>query len=93
MSKSKGKTVLTIAGFFLGAGHVGQAFFGASSSLIGGLYGASLAGSLWSATHKPKIDNSNSYNFNQLMNSVSSEDRIPIIYGTRKWGGWHYKEA
>lgn len=92
MGKNTGKTILTIAGFFVGAGGWGQSVFGvagaANASLIGGLYGAALASSLWTATHQESQDNSStSYAFDQIANTVSARDRIPIIYGTRKWGG------
>jgi hypothetical protein len=59
--------------------------------LAGGIYGASLGGTIWSATHKEKAP-SQTYDFDVLQNQVSSEAMIPIIYGTRKWGGyqtWH----
>lgn len=53
-----------------------------------GIYGMSLANTIWSATHKPS-EVTQTYNFDALMNTVSSEAMIPIIYGTRKWGGYN----
>ena len=50
-----------------------------------------MAGSIWTATHKEKAP-TQTYDFDVLQNQVSSEAMIPIIYGTRKWGGyqtWH----
>ena len=89
MGKSAGKTILSIAGFFVGAGGWGQGVFGltgaANASLLGGLYGAAPGSSLWTATHQENQDTgSTSYAFDQISNTVSSRDRIPIIYGTRK---------
>ena len=90
--KKVGKALLTIGGFFLGAGHVGQAFFGASSA-VAGLYGAALASTLWSTFNPTKTDTIQDYSrFDSMMNTPSSDAMIPIIYGTRKWAGnqtWH----
>jgi hypothetical protein len=89
MGKSRGaKALFTVAGFFLGAGGFGQGLFGlsgASASIMGGLYGASLASNIWSAIHpdQPK----STYNFDAVINAVDNEMMIPVIYGTRKWGG------
>jgi hypothetical protein len=87
MGKSTGKQLLTFAGFMFGAGGLGQAAFGVTSSIVGGIYGASLVNSIWSALHPPKQP-SQTYNFDALQNTVSTEAMIPIIYGTRKWGGY-----
>ena len=91
--KKTGKALLGIAGFFLGAGSAGQAFFGTSSSIMGGLYGASLASTLWSTFTPQKNQTTQDFSrFDALMNTVSSESMIPIIYGERKWSGnqtWH----
>ncbi|WP_371380750.1 phage tail protein [Sporomusa aerivorans] len=91
MGKSKGKAILGIIGFAFGAGWLGGGVrFGLSSTqwLLAGLYGASLGTSLWSMTHKQNYgDSSATYNFDQIMNQIDSNSRIPIIYGTRKWGG------
>ena len=46
----------------------------------------SLMGNIWSATHKPKQTQTYSQ-FDQLMNTVSSETMITLLYGTRKWSG------
>ena len=87
MGKNGGKVALGVIGFAFGAGWLGGGIqFGANTALLGGMYGASLASTIWTATHQPD-QGSTSYNFDQIMNAVSSEDRIPIIYGTRKWGG------
>lgn len=58
------------------------------------MMGVSLMNTIWSATHNPSYDydaNANS-RFDQMMNNVSSESIIPVIYGRRKWAGnqlWH----
>jgi hypothetical protein len=90
MGKSSGKTLLTIAGFAFGAGGWGQSVFGVTSSIVGGIYGASLVSSIWSALHPAKY--TQTYDFDALQNTVSTDAMIPIIYGTRKFGGyqtWH----
>ena len=88
MGKSTGKTLLGIAGFFVGYANPGMfgVAAGSNAALIGGLYGAAIGSSIWAATHQPNQD-SNSAAFDQIANTVSSRDRIPVIYGTRKWGG------
>ncbi|WP_110952983.1 hypothetical protein [Anaerosinus massiliensis] len=87
MSKSTGKKIFTVAGFFMGSGHWGMKLFGTTSSIVGGLYGASLVGTIWGATHKDK-QAAQTYNFDALQNSIDATAMIPIIYGTRKWGGY-----
>lgn len=94
--KSKGKIAFTLigaaAGFFMGGG--------AFSALQGALYGASVGSTIWSVTHKPNpygdLDSDYSqddYNrFNTVTNDVNQNAAIPVIYGTRKYGGlqvWH----
>ena len=93
--KNGGKAILGVVGFAFGAGWLGGGIgFGASTAIMGGLYGASLASTLWSAFNPPKLnDISTDYSrFDAMMNQISSEAMIPIVYGTRKWGGnqsWH----
>jgi hypothetical protein len=98
MGKGKGlKTVLTIGAFFLGAGGWNPfGIAGASGGLMGGLMGASLVNSIWAATHKPDMSYDTSSRFDQMMNTISSESMIPVIYGERKWAGpqlWHKASA
>lgn len=84
----KGKLFLGALGFAFGFGWFTS--FGATTNLMGGLYGASLAGTLWSTFNKPKQNNSNGdglQRFDKIMNTMSSTEVIPIIYGERKWGG------
>ena len=54
--------------------------------------GASLFGNIWAATHKEDISGDTRSNFDVLNNNANADARIPVIYGTRKWGGfetWH----
>lgn len=90
MGKSKGKRFFSLAMMFVGFANPAMFGLKAGQGLLGGLYGASLGGSLWTATHQPKSTSGAA--FDALTNATSSRDRIPLIYGTRKWGGyvsWH----
>ena len=89
MGKSKGGKILGIIGFAFGVANPGVFGLGSSQWLLGGLYGASIGTSLWSMSHKPDKGSTSSvsYNFDQIQNQLDSNNRIPIIYGTRKWGG------
>ena len=66
----------------------------------GAMYGASIASTLWSGTQKPNafgnLDGDYSQDdyskFSTTTNDISQDAVIPVIYGTRKWGGlqvWH----
>ena len=90
-----GKTIFAVLGF--GIGLAFPFLFGlgtvAGGALTAGLYGASIASTLWAVSNQGQEYKSNIYSkFDQLMNTVSSEATIPIIYGVRKWAGtqvWH----
>jgi len=56
---------------------------GGGTALSGALYGLSLASTIWSALHPTKA----TYNFDATQNVVSEDSMIPVIYGTRKFGG------
>ena len=88
--KRGGKLIMSLVGAFTGYMWAKDLFGFASNLSIGGaLYGASLGGTIWSATHKPKENNTgNQYNFDIMQNQLSSKAMIPIIYGRRKWGGY-----
>lgn len=91
MGKSTGKTVLSIAGLFFGAFNPTAFGFAAGVNWGAGVMGASLFGNIWSATHQPKQPGQ-TYAFDVLQNTANADARIPVIYGTRKWGGyqtWH----
>lgn len=89
------KTLFTILGFGLGLAF-GPALFGlagAGQALTAGLYGASIASTIWSVTNQKKQESFDATSeFDTLQNTVSSKEPIPIIYGRRKWAGnqtWH----
>lgn len=94
--KSKGKIAFTLIAAV--AGGVGGAFggwFGAGVTAVqGALYGMSIASTLWSVTHKDDMGNLNTdysnddySRFNTVTNDVNQDAPIPVIYGTRKYGG------
>jgi len=80
LGKSTGKTLLSIAGLAFG---FGGAFGIATKGIQGALMGLSLATTVWSALHPAKTD----YNFDSTVNKIDNDAMIPIVYGTRKWGG------
>lgn len=85
----KGKALFSILGFAIGFA-MPQAFGMAGHAFGGGLYGASLAGTLWSTFNKPKspeFSDSSVQRFDKVMNTMTSTSIIPVIYGERKWGG------
>ena len=99
--KKTGKLVFTFvgiaAGGLIGLGNSG--LFG-GTFLSGAMYGASIASTLWSVTQKPNafgnLDGDYSKDdyskFSTTTNDISQDAVIPVIYGTRKWGGlqvWH----
>lgn len=96
--KKKGKIVFAAIG--LVAGGFGYAALGASSWFAGAMMGASIASTLWSVTNKQNpygnIDSDYSQDdysrFNKVANDINQNAVIPVIYGTRKFGGlqtWH----
>ena len=99
--KKTGKIVFTIAGFALGGYGAVQHWWGQSMKFFtGAMYGASIASTLWSVTQKPNafgnLDGDYSQDdyskFSTTTNDISQDAVIPVIYGTRKWGGlqvWH----
>lgn len=94
MGKSKGKKTLSILGFAVGYFHPQWFQLASSHAFMAGLYGASLGGTLWNIMHPPKMQMDYG-RFDSIMNTVSSEAVIPVIYGIRKWGGiqtWHKTE-
>ena len=101
--KKTGKILFSVAGFALGAAN--PAWFGIDKAMKGawfaaGMYGLSIASSIWSVVAKPNafgnLDGDYSQDdyskFSTTTNDISQEAVIPVIYGTRKWGGlqvWH----
>ena len=92
MGKSTGKVIASVAGLFFGAFNPTAFGFAAGVNWAAGVMGASLFGNIWSATHKEDISVDTRSNFDVLNNNANADARIPVIYGTRKWGGyetWH----
>ena len=98
--KKTGKILFTAAGFAFGFYNPGAFGLEASKMFLGGLYGMSLASTIWSVTQKPdpfgNLDGDYSQDdyskFSTTTNDISQDAVIPVIYGTRKWGGlqvWH----
>lgn len=100
--KSKGKIAFSLVGLALGGiGAVSWGAFGGGLTFVqGAMYGMSIASTLWSVTQKPNINgygdsdySQDDYTrFNQVTNDVNQNAAIPVIYGTRKYGGlqvWH----
>lgn len=91
MGKSSGKIIASVAGLFFGAFNPTAFGFAAGVNWAAGVMGASLFGNIWSAKHKP-TQPGQTYTFDYLQNTANADARIPVIYGTRKWGGyqvWH----
>ena len=91
MGKSTGKVIASVAGLFFGAFNPTAFGFAAGVNWAAGVMGASLFGNIWAATHKGASPDTRS-NFDVLNNNANADARIPVIYGTRKWGGvetWH----
>ena len=99
--KKTGKIVFTIAGFALGGVGGAMGWWGNGGRFLSGaMYGMSIASTLWSVTQKPNafgnLDGDYSQDdyskFSTTTNDISQDAVIPVIYGTRKWGGlqvWH----
>lgn len=97
--KKTGKLLFMAAGFAIG--YANPAMFGSNVGVwAGGMYGMSIASTLWSVMAKPNAfgDMDSDYSqddyskFDTTTNDISQDAIIPVIYGTRKWGGlqvWH----
>lgn len=93
--KKVGKIAFIAAGFFIGAGS--PTWFGlkASQTFAAGMYGMPIASTLWSVTQKPDpfgnlggdCSQDDYSKFSTTTNDISQDAVIPVIYGTRKWGG------
>ena len=87
----KGKMAFTLIGAVLG-GIVCSAGIGFG---VGALYGASIGSTLWTITNKPDLNGNldsdysqDDYSrFNTVNNSINQNSPIPVVYGTRKYGG------
>ena len=101
--KKTGKILFSIAGFAIGFSN--PTWFGLVRGTTGitfaaGMYGMSIASTIWSVVAKPNafgnLDGDYSQDdyskFSTTTNDISQDAVIPVIYGTRKWGGlqvWH----
>jgi preprotein translocase subunit SecB len=93
--KKTGKILFSIAAFAIGYNN--PAMFGISSSagysFAAGMYGMSLASTIWSVAAGTQNTNSSDYSnddyarFSTTTNEINNDGVIPVIYGTRKWGG------
>lgn len=86
----KGKALISLVGFGLGAWGSSLGWFGKGVGwAAGGMYGASLGSTLWTTFNKPKNDlgTGSIQRFDKVMNTASSTATIPVIYGECKWGG------
>ena len=95
--KSKGKIAFTLA-FAVVGGALGALSATHFTVAVGALYGATIGSTLWSVTRKQGFNNDDTNfdsdysnddysRFNQVSNDISQDAVIPIIYGTRKFGG------
>lgn len=84
--KSGGKMFASIAGFLVGFST--PWLFGAKA-FAAGVMGASLFGSVWSATHQQNVDTGSAdvSRFDRAQESMSSDGQIPVVYGTRQISG------
>lgn len=98
--KKKGKLVFSLVGLAAGLGAFSLGWISGATALQSAMYGMSLASTLWSVTNKQNpygnLDSDYSQDdysrFNTVTNDVNQNACIPVIYGTRKYGGlqtWH----
>ena len=98
--KKVGKIAFMVAGFAFGAANTAMFGLKASQTFAAGMYGMSIASTIWSVVAKPNafgnLDGDYSQDdyskFSTTTNDISQDAVIPVIYGTRKWGGlqvWH----
>ena len=95
MGKGGGKSGGKLAFSILGAVVGGFAFQWGIGVIQGALYGASIASTLWTVNNKSNLyaDLDSDYSqddysrFSQVGNDVNQDAVIPVIYGTRRFGG------
>ena len=99
--KKSGKLLFTVGFAALGFYGVGWGVWSQGTAVwTGAMYGASIASTIWSVVAKPNafgnLDGDYSQDdyskFSTTTNDISQDAVIPVIYGTRKWGGlqvWH----
>ena len=87
--KSGGKIFATILGAVIGCADPVLFGLARTANFAGALMGASLFGSIWSATHNQNVDSGSPdvSRFDRAQESMSSDGQIPIVYGTRQISG------
>lgn len=88
--KSGGKIFATVLGAILGCANPVMFGLARTANLAGALMGASLFGSIWSATHQQSVDSNGSADvsrFDRAQETMSADGQIPIVYGTRQITG------
>lgn len=89
--KSGGKIALTLVGALFGGFGAGFGLFGAGVTAVqGALMGAALTSTIWTATHKPKMNDEGSpsvQRFDKTQETMSNAGSIPVVYGERKIAG------
>lgn len=87
--KSGGKVFATILGAVIGCANPVLFGLARTANFAGALMGASLFGSIWSATHNQNIDTGSPdvSRFDRAQETMSADGQIPIVYGTRQITG------
>lgn len=86
--KSGGKVFATVLGAILGCANPVMFGLARTANLAGALMGASLFGSIWSATHNQNNTGSPDVSrFDRAQETMSADGQIPIVYGTRQITG------
>lgn len=86
--KSGGKIFATVLGAILGCANPVMFGLARTANLAGALMGASLFGSVWSATHNQNSTGSPDVSrFDRAQETMSADGQIPIVYGTRQITG------
>lgn len=87
--KSGGKIFVTILGAVIGCADPVLFGLARTANFAGALMGASLFGSIWSATHNQNVDSGSPdvSRFDRAQETMSSDGQIPIVYGTRQVTG------
>ena len=87
--KSGGKIFATILGAVIGCADPVLFGLARTANFAGALMGASLFGSIWSATHNQNVDSGSPdvSRFDRAQETMSSDGQIPVVYGTRQIAG------
>lgn len=100
--KSRGKIFSSILFGIVGGIWAGP-LFAAKSWAVGAILGASLGGSIWTATHRKSfnmdmgsVGSPDVQRFDRAQETMSTTGQIPVVYGLRKIAGnqtYHYTNA